>query len=91
MLPNTLLFFQQLYFLLLEHDKRKHLVVSLGLVLVCQSLGATPIVAASLTLLIGLGKEIWDHFYGSGFCWYDMLANMLGILCGLSIGLLLAD
>lgn len=32
-----------------------------------------------LTALVGLGKEIWDHYYGSGFCVYDMAANFIGI------------
>ena len=30
-------------------------------------------------LATGLGKEIWDACYGSGFCWYDMLGNAIGI------------
>jgi len=37
------------------------------------------------TIILGLAKEIWDHFCGSGFCWYDMLANVLGILLGLML------
>lgn len=37
------------------------------------------------TIILGLIKEIWDHFRGSGFCWYDLLANLIGILLGLLI------
>lgn len=32
-----------------------------------------------LTVLVGLGKEIWDHYFGSGFCLYDMAANFIGM------------
>ena len=37
------------------------------------------------TIILGLMKEVWDYFRGSGFCWYDMFANGLGILLGLLI------
>jgi uncharacterized protein YfiM (DUF2279 family) len=33
-------------------------------------------------VLIGLAKECWDHYWGSGFCWLDMLANTMGIAAG---------
>ena len=42
-----------------------------------------------LALLIGLLKECWDQRYGSGFCWYDMLANVIGIAAGVIAYLLL--
>ena len=38
--------------------------------------------------LIGLIKECWDHFWGSGFCWLDMLANAFGIVAGSAVYLL---
>jgi uncharacterized protein YfiM (DUF2279 family) len=31
------------------------------------------------TFAIGIAKEISDKYYGSGFCWYDMFANSIGI------------
>jgi hypothetical protein len=34
--------------------------------------------AVLMTMLIGYAKELWDRRYGSGFCWYDMMANALG-------------
>ncbi|WP_151704808.1 hypothetical protein [Nitrincola alkalilacustris] len=64
---------------LLEHDKRQHLVYSLILTLFFGwLLGLTA--GISIALLIGLAKEVWDHYRGSGFCWIDMIANILGIL-----------
>ncbi len=37
-----------------------------------------PIEAFFLVLLVGLLKECWDHYYGSGFCLYDVSANLAG-------------
>jgi uncharacterized protein YfiM (DUF2279 family) len=64
-----------------EHDKRQHFGYSLALLL----LGALllPLWSAIvLVVVVGLAKECWDHYWGSGFCWLDMLANMVGIAAG---------
>jgi len=37
----------------------------------------------AIVTAIGLAKELWDRRYGTGFCWYDMLANALGMATGL--------
>ena len=67
-----------------EEDKRKHFVWSFWLILL--ALIFMPNVEAFiLVFLIGLAKECWDHFYGSGFCLFDMLGNLLGSLAGLSL------
>ena len=65
-----------------EEDKILHIKYSAGILLVL-SLFLAILPALFLTFLIGLGKECWDHFYGSGFCLYDMLANIVGIGCSL--------
>ncbi|MFT5578411.1 MAG: hypothetical protein ACI9WS_001165 [Paraglaciecola psychrophila] len=70
--------------LLDEEDKRKHSIYSFFiLVMLSAVFGLT--VSVVLTALIGLGKEIWDHYYGSGFCWRDMAANGIGITAGLIV------
>lgn len=72
-----------------EYDKRQHFFYSLVLMLVA----ALPFqiwFAALVVGLIGLAKECWDHYWGSGFCWLDMLANTMGIAAG-SILLWLVD
>jgi hypothetical protein len=33
-----------------------------------------------------LVKECWDHFYGSGFCWFDMTGNLIGSGVALALG-----
>ncbi|MCK0163729.1 hypothetical protein [Marinobacter sp. S6332] len=71
-----------------ERDKQQHFAISSALVLCASPLGLTAALVG--TLLIGLGKEVWDSFYGSGFCWYDMLANTLGALAGASFILLIS-
>lgn len=64
-----------------EYDKRQHFFYSLVLMLAASVFwGAVP--GALVVALIGLAKECWDHFWGSGYCWLDMLANMLGIVAG---------
>ncbi len=70
--------------LLIQQDKQKHFIICMIL-----SLGTLPffslIISMILVMSIGLAKEIWDHYYGSGFCWFDMQANVLGALVGMSL------
>lgn len=80
-----------------EEDKRQHFGVSLLLFILCLLPCALlyPFwpglaLAAAVTLLVGLGKEVWDHFYGSGFCWFDMAANAAGIGLGIAVVSVLA-
>ena len=64
-----------------ERDKQQHFWLSLAIVslaLLIVGLGLAVVISASA----GIIKEIWDHYYGSGFCWYDLLANALGIGSG---------
>ena len=71
-----------------EADKRKHIAWSFWLILL--ALAFMPIASAFvLVFLIGLAKECWDHFFGSGFCLYDMTGNFLGSALGLSVALVL--
>ena len=61
-----------------EYDKRQHFSYSFVLMLLFAFF--TGLIGAFIAVaLIGLAKEVWDHFYGSGFCWIDMAANSLGM------------
>lgn len=71
-----------------EHDKQQHFGYSLVILLALSLALGQPLLALFMTLLIGLAKEVWDHFYGSGFCWVDMLANLVGIAVGWPLVLL---
>jgi hypothetical protein len=62
-----------------EEDKQQHMLWSFWLMQGACILWPMPW-ALLAVWLAGLGKEIWDARYGSGFCWYDMLGNMLGLL-----------
>lgn len=78
------------FFLLLpikirEKDKIQHIVWSFGLLLGAL-LFMPPLLAFIAVLLIGLAKEFWDLHYGSGFCFYDMVGNVIGCLGGIAIG-----
>lgn len=65
-----------------EEDKRQHF--SVCFVLIVFSLPFVGLWASVvLTQGIGFAKEIWDHYYGSGFCWFDIFANTMGMLSGL--------
>ena len=71
-----------------EQDKIKHFAVCFllqWLFLPWMSLASSIVI----TSLIGLAKEFWDQRYGTGFCWYDMLANALGMVCGIAVYLLM--
>jgi hypothetical protein len=61
-----------------QEDKQKHFVCSLVLLLLLSYFFSAE-TALVLTFFIGFGKEVYDHFYGSGFCWFDMFANALGV------------
>lgn len=68
--------------MLRQEDKRKHMVWSF--VLVVASLSLLPIwIATLLVFFLGLAKEVWDEYFGSGFCVYDILSNCFGISLGL--------
>jgi hypothetical protein len=65
-----------------EEDKIKHMVWSFWL-----TLGAlivlSPALAFGAVFLLGLAKEWWDKYYGSGFYFYDITGNLIGSLAGL--------
>ena len=67
---------------LCEEDKKRHMVWSFWI-----TLGALLLLPAAHAVLaavaIGLLKEVWDHFYGSGFCFFDLAGNTLGTLAAL--------
>ena len=67
-----------------QKDKQQHIVVSFGIMesnLIVFGLAQS----VFLTFAIGIGKEVWDEYYGSGFCWYDILGNTLGILVAITL------
>lgn len=65
-----------------EEDKQQHFYYSFFIFLFSFLLLPNVAIALLGAFLVGLGKEIWDHYFGSGFCWYDMLANQVGIILG---------
>jgi hypothetical protein len=73
---------------LLREDKLKHVVVS-AIMAVVLNLILPWWVAGLLTLAIGVGKEVYDKLSGKGHAeWEDLVADVVGIGVGLSIGLL---
>jgi len=76
--------YKDLTFLFSQEDKRQHFIYSLVIMLGLQCVLSLAL-ALLITLLIGLLKEIWDHYFGSGFCWQDMKANLLGIVAALPL------
>ena len=81
-------FFTALPFKLREEDKIKHMAWSFGLTLMALAV-LSPVLAFGAVFLVGLAKECWDKYYGSGFCFYDMIGNLIGSLAGLFCGFLL--
>lgn len=60
-----------------EEDKRLHMIWSFWLTLSALLLWPAPWAFAAV-FLIGFAKECWDSRYGSGFCVFDLLANLMG-------------
>lgn len=68
--------------LLAQRDKQQHVICSFVIYLIAGvfvSVGS----ALALTLFVGLLKEIWDEYFGTGFCYFDLLSNCIGV--GLAI------
>lgn len=73
--------------LLSQPDKQQHVACSFVIYLV--ACAVTPVaVALALTLLVGLAKEVWDKYYGTGFCYYDLLSNCIGVGLAMPVGYL---
>lgn len=66
-----------------EEDKRKHMIWSFWLTCAATFLVMHIGYAFAAVMMLGLCKEIWDARYGSGFCLFDMLANVIGSLLAL--------
>lgn len=77
-------FFTLLPSKLTEEDKHLHFVWSFGLMIIGRYIWPAPW-AFLIVFLIGLLKELWDIRWGSGFCFYDIVANLLG--SGAALGL----
>ena len=80
-------FFSVVWLKMQEGDKRKHVVWSFWLMLSASFLTCRP-EAFALVFLLGLAKECWDHFYGSGFCFYDIAGNFVGSGAALALSFL---
>jgi VanZ family protein len=83
---------------MIRADKVAHFVVSLVLTLVLaivvKSIEGTAvsgvlcgIYAAIATMCVGVGKEIWDKFKGTGFDIYDLVADALGCLVAVAFSM----
>jgi len=66
----------------IQLDKKLHFVISLLLVFIFFLLTQNIILSANITLLIGFLKEIYDKYFGTGFSWADIIANIIGIVIG---------
>lgn len=68
---------------LFTEDKLKHIIVS-AVIMVILSLFIPKILAAVITLCIGIGKELYDKYSGKGCSeWEDLLSDVIGILIGI--------
>lgn len=66
-----------------EEDKKKHFWLSFALVPAIYLL-TNLAYATVVVLLLGLLKELYDHRFGTGFCWYDISANGMGVSAGVA-------
>ena len=61
-----------------QEDKAQHIICAFMVVLMLSQLTSIWLAGAAV-FIAGLLKEAWDSTRGTGFCWYDVLANTLGI------------
>ena len=61
-----------------QRDKQQHFWLSLLIVLAVLPWSGLAL-AIAISAAAGLAKEVWDHYYGTGFCCYDLLADAVGI------------
>ena len=66
----------------IQLDKKLHFVISLLLVFIFFLLTQNIILSANITLFVGFLKEIYDKYFGTGFSWADIIANIIGIVIG---------
>ena len=65
-----------------QEDKAQHIICAFMVVPLLWPL-MPPLYAAGLVFAMGLVKEAWDAHMGTGFCWYDIAANALGVCLAL--------
>ena len=66
-----------------KEDKLKHIVIS-AVIMVLLSLFLPKLIAAIITLAIGIGKELYDKYTGKGCAeWEDLLSDLVGIAIGI--------
>ena len=70
-------------------DKEKHFYLSAIGVILISCISGSVLLAGGIMLTLGVCKELFDEFYGSGFDLHDIKANMLGIVSGMMISFLL--
>jgi hypothetical protein len=62
-----------------QEDKAQHVICAF-MAVVMLSPSTSLLDAAVFIFTLGLLKEAWDYYLGTGFCWYDIAANGAGIL-----------
>ena len=61
-----------------QEDKAQHIICAFIVVVMLQPLMSV-LWAGLAVFAMGLVKEAWDGSMGTGFCWYDIAANGVGI------------
>lgn len=46
--------------------------------------------AIIFSFFVGFSKEVWDHFYGSGFCVFDLAGNGIGMTVAVGVYILVS-
>ncbi|HOP26188.1 MAG TPA: hypothetical protein PK991_05280 [Candidatus Sabulitectum sp.] len=63
-------------------DGWNHFAFSAAVSSVGTAASSKPVGAAGVTFALGLAKETYDHFRGTGFSWKDLLFDLSGSLAG---------
>lgn len=64
-----------------QPDKLLHYLVTFA-IMFFGSLLLGPLPALAAAIIFSVGKEVYDHYYGTGWSWGDLYADAGGIVCG---------
>lgn len=67
-------------------DKILHLLMCYVIVFTFMSFGH-PFIGLIVALVLGIGKEIYDKISSNKWDWYDLLADLSGMVLGILFGL----
>lgn len=71
-------------------DKALHIIASAAIVVTVWLLVRDLTTSSSVAFMLGIAKELHDYNHGRASSWYDILADVIGIIVGVLVVVLIA-